>query len=322
MDTIVKTRLCTSFPTTIKKNTDILPNFLIAGAAKCGTTALAHYLDQHPQIYFSPLKEPKFISSHFLDLPQQGRGDDFIHSFTVCSYEEYMKLFRRARRARAIGEASVENLYYHKDAIPVIKQYLNDPKIIIMLRNPVDRAFSAYKQLLRDHRETLSFEEGLAQEKRRMAENYEYLWYYTDVGFYYQQIRAYLNEFSRVKIVLFDDFKKNPIDTCKEIFAFLGIKNSFCIRLKPKRNASGIPKNRLYRAILRATPLKGRIYRWLTAMGISDSAIQPLMETVRNGALNDFSMPEQSRMYLQELYRTDVKKVGQLLRRDLSHWLQ
>ncbi|MFP4415921.1 MAG: sulfotransferase family protein [Chitinispirillaceae bacterium] len=321
MDTDVKTIESSTFCSPNIHTTHKVPNFLIAGAAKCGTTALANYLDQHPQLFFSPLKEPKFFSSHFLDLPHRGRGDDFIHSFTVCDYEEYLKLFRRARRAKAIGEASVENLYYHRDVIPVIKQYLNDPKIIIMLRNPVDRAFSAYKQLLRDHRETLSFEEGLEQEKMRMTQNYEFLWYYTDVGFYYNQIKSYLKEFSQVKILLFDDFKNNPIDTCKDIFSFLGIRNSFRIKLKPKRNASGVPKNGLYRAILRATPLKGRIYRWLTAMGISDSAIQPLMETVRNGALNDFSMSPETRQKLQKIYQDDILKVSRLLHRDLSHWL-
>ncbi len=323
MDSNVIIKPCTSIlPPLLESGTVKLPNFLIAGAAKCGTTALANYLDQHPQIFFSPLKEPKFISSHFLELPQKGRGDDFIHSFTVCSFDEYLKLFKRARRAKAIGEASVENLYYYKDAIPVIKRYMNDPEIIIMLRNPVERAFSAYKQLLRDHRETRSFEDGLSREKQRMKDNYEFLWYYTDVGFYYNQVKAYLKEFSRVKIVLFDDFRKDPIGVCGDIFSFLGVNSSFDITIKPKRNVSGVPKNRIYKALLKATPLKGRIYRWLTNMGISDSAIQPIIETIRNGALNDFSMSPLTRRRLRNLYRSDIQKLSHLIDRDLSGWMK
>jgi hypothetical protein len=73
-----------------------LPNFSIVGAAKCGTTAVAEYCEQHPQIFMSNIKEPKFISSHFLDFPLRGPGDDFVEAFTIKKYEEYAHLFRKA----------------------------------------------------------------------------------------------------------------------------------------------------------------------------------------------------------------------------------
>jgi hypothetical protein len=298
-----------------------LPNFLIAGAAKCGTTAVANYLDQHPEIYFSPVKEPKFISSQFIHFPLQGKGDDFIESFTVKRFEDYKKLFKKARAVhRAIGEASVENLYYYEQSIPVIKRYLSEPRILIILRNPIDRAFSAYKQMLRDERESLPFEKAFAQEERRRADNWEFLWFYGSVGLYAAQVEAFLNSFARVQVMFFDDFLADPHDFCRSIFTFLNVNPDFKIALTQKRNVSGIPKNALYRTMLRASALKGRIYRMLTTLGVSDRSIQPILESIRNGALTDFRMPPETRVFLQNFYRKDIQRLGRLLDRDLTHW--
>ncbi len=300
-----------------------LPNFLIAGAAKCGTTAIANYLDQHPEIYFSPVKEPKFISAQFLQFPLRGKGDDFIESFTVKKFDDYKKLFRKARAVhRAIGEASVENLYYHNQSIPLIEQYLGEPRILIILRNPIDRAFSAYKQMLRDERESLPFEEAFALEEKRKADNWEFLWFYGSVGLYAAQVEAFLNRCRCVQVMLFDDFLADPRAFCKSIFKFLKVNPDFKISLTQKRNVSGIPKNALYRIMLRASALKGRIYRMLTTLGVSDRSIQPILESIRNGALTDFSMPPQTRAFLRDFYREDIQRLAGLLGRDLNHWLE
>jgi hypothetical protein len=167
------------------KMTTRLPNFLLVGA-----TAIAGYLSQHPDIYVSPIKEPKFFTSQFLRFPLQGPGDSFVENFTIKTFDAYKQLFRRVKDEKAIGDASVDNLYFHKEVIPLIKSCLGDVKIIIVLRNPVERAFSAYKNLLRDSRETLSFEEGLNRERDRRQRGYEYIWRYLDLGFYYRQVRC------------------------------------------------------------------------------------------------------------------------------------
>lgn len=114
-----------------------LPNLLLVGAAKCGTSSLHKYLDQHTGIFMSKVKEPRFISSQVTPFPLNGPGDHKVEAWYVKNYEDYLKLFEEAGDKQAVGESSADTLYFYKGTIPVIKQYLGDPKIIIMLRNPV-----------------------------------------------------------------------------------------------------------------------------------------------------------------------------------------
>ena len=138
----------------------MLPNFLIIGASKCVTTALYYYLKQHKDISFPTLKEPKYFSSIFQKFPHKGIGDESVDLYAIKSLKEYKKLFKKISNIR-VGEASPDTMYFYKDTIPKIKETLGDIPIIIMLREPVERAFSAYMYLRRDSREKLSFREAL-----------------------------------------------------------------------------------------------------------------------------------------------------------------
>jgi hypothetical protein len=137
-----------------------LPNFLIVGASRCGTTSLYHYLKEHPNIFMSSIKEPSFILSQFSKVPKNGIGDD--RQDYIDNFDDYCRLFERAGDRKAIGEASSHNLYHYEKAIPTIRKFLGDPKIIIAIRNPVEKAYSAYTFLVSENREYLTFEEGLA----------------------------------------------------------------------------------------------------------------------------------------------------------------
>ena len=141
-----------------------LPNFLIVGAPKSGTTSFNYYLKEHPQIYMSRVKEPYFFTSQRLQLPESGPGD-YKRKY-IKEFSQYKELFNNVGNEIAIGEASTDTMFYHSFTINEIHKFVGDPKILIFLRNPVDRAFSAYTHLLRENREPHSFEEGLDQELR------------------------------------------------------------------------------------------------------------------------------------------------------------
>ncbi len=300
-----------------------IPNFLIVGAARAGTTALSSYLSRHPQVYISYIKEPKFISSHFLKVPLRGRGDDFIESFTIKDVREYARLFRGVKNEAAIGEASVENLYYHDQAIPVIHDYFGDPRIIMTLRNPVDRAFSAYKMMLRDHREYLSFEDALKEEPKRMESNWEFLWFYRAVGLYYEQVKSYLENFSNVKILLFDDLQKDALKFVQGVYSFLDIDPSFEPPVNKKLNASVLARGSMYQLLFRTTALSGIIYKFLALRGISDSQMLSLVEKFRHrkSQRKHIKMNPETREKLQKHFRDDILKLQDLIGRDLSSWL-
>jgi len=197
----------------------MLPNFLIIGAAKCGSTALYYYLKQHPEISFPTLKEPKFFSSSEQKFPHLGVGDQSVDKFTIKSFEEYEKLFQNIKNKK-VGEASADTVYFHKQSIPLIKEKLGDVPVIIVIRNPTKRAFSAYMYLKRDSRETLSFKDGLNKEENRLLDNYDFIWAYKKCGLYSKQLKAFLDNFTNVKIVLQEDLQHNTHKVLKDVFRF------------------------------------------------------------------------------------------------------
>ena len=134
------------------------PNFLIVGAAKSGTTSLFHYLKQHPEVFMPDLKEPQFLVCEKI----KGR----LHKY-IDSAAEYYELFEKSTE-KCAGEASVFYLYYFEEAIKNIKKELgSDVKIIIVLREPVSRAISAYEHVLRNNpKEKLSFKEALLKKEK------------------------------------------------------------------------------------------------------------------------------------------------------------
>ena len=187
-----------------------LPNFLIVGAQKSGTTSLHIYLKEHPEVFMpEKLKEPKFfVSPIFKKITSNQPLYTKVMNHSIFKWKDYLKLFEKIQKEKAIGESTTAYLYYYKVAIELIKEYLGDIKIIISLRNPIDRAFSAYLHLRRENFENISFEEALKKENTRKGLNWIPLYYFTSIGFYYHQVKAYLDNFDRVKIVLFDDLKK------------------------------------------------------------------------------------------------------------------
>ncbi|MBO8151777.1 MAG: sulfotransferase [Candidatus Marinimicrobia bacterium] len=131
-----------------------LADFLIVGAAKSGTTSLHYYLGQHPYIEMSKPKELKFLSWYAGIRGFNGPGDKkCTESRVVKSYDDYLNIFSAESKDVLCGESSTDNLYFHIEVILLIKKIIGEPKIIIILRNPVDRAFSAYTPCKRGKRE-------------------------------------------------------------------------------------------------------------------------------------------------------------------------
>jgi hypothetical protein len=151
-----------------------MPNFLVIGAGRSGSTSLYHYLAQHPQIFMSPVKEPKFfaLEGHALDF--RGPGDERIRVDTTTTLTAYRSLFDGVRGELAVGEASTLYLS-HEAAADAIARHVPEMKLIAILRDPAERAHSAFQHLTRDGYEPLAnFEDALCDEPRRMAEG----WYY------------------------------------------------------------------------------------------------------------------------------------------------
>ena len=209
------------------KNNKKLPNFLIVGAAKSGTTSLYYYLKEHPEICISKnIKETFFFTGK--DFKDVNKESCNYGRYAVTSLERYKLLFNHCANKKVRGEVCVAYLFFYKESIQNIKKILSDKvKIIIVLRNPIDRAFSNYLHHVRDGCEKETFEKALSLEKERKRKKWWWGYYLIEAGMYYDQVKAYLENFSEVKIYLYDDLKKDPLSLVQDIYRFLEVNDSF-----------------------------------------------------------------------------------------------
>jgi hypothetical protein len=294
-----------------------IPNFLIVGAAKSGTTSLSNYLKQHPDIYISSIKEPKFMVAHSIDFPTKPNKKVVV----VKDWKEYENLFAAVTTETAIGEASAVYLYQYETAISNIKKYLGDPKIILILRNPVERTFSAYTHFLREGLEKLSFEEAINNEEKRIADRWGFLWHYKSASQYFQQVKAYLESFNNVKIVLNEELKNDRSGVIKNLYDFLEVDPTFEPDLTMTLNPSGVPKSgALYRLLARPNVVK-KLGKKAMGLFMTDEKMRKRSLGWQSKLVTKPQMSEADRSYLKEYFREDILKLQDLLGRDLSNWI-
>ncbi len=304
-----------------------LPTFLILGAAKAGTTSLYSYLSQHPQVFVSVPKEPTFFGTEGTDGLFNGPHDEdrCYHSRVITSFADYSALFRNVTDQKAIGEASVYSLYLPK-APEQIRKYVPNATMFVVLRNPADRAYSAYLHVVRQARERLSFAAALEQEPVRIRENWNPLWHFKAMGFYYEQVKRYYDVFGRnqVHVYLYEDFQNNPLGTIKEVLDILGLdSSSFVPDMSRRYKQSYVPKYAaiekfLYRSRVQLQfakqgwpkPVRWRIRR---LEELIDRMAQP-------NRLAPPPIPHDVRASLLSAYQDDILRLGDLLRRDVTHW--
>jgi len=290
-----------------------MPNFLIIGAMKSGTTALYYYLEQHPEVYMSPVKEPNYFSSQG---PENAVG-------AVTHIGTYQDLFRDVSGETAIGEASHSYLY-EPGAVAEIRRYIPEARLIAVLRNPVDRAYSHFLHMVRSGTEPLDdFAQALREDevgvhKERTFQDY------IGRGLYYSQLKRYFGTFPReqVRVYLYEDLSGAPISTVQDAFRFLEVDDSFVPDVSLRRNVSGYPKYKTLDRLLRS---QGRVkhalkiylparLRWRLSRNFDDLKTRNLVGPP--------PIQPEVRRQLIEVYREDVLHLQKLLQCDLSGWLE
>lgn len=298
-----------------------LPNFLIVGAAKCGTTSLYHYLKQHPAIYMPAHIKETFFLSQTTQAMFPGPGN-FYATLAIQTLDNYQKLFTDIRDEKAIGEACVAYLFYYEIAINRILQLLGkDVKIIICLRDPSDRAYSNYLHHVKDNIEPLSFLEAIEAENWRREAGWWWGFEYVTASLYCRQVQAYLDAFGQEKvlIILYDDLVQKPIQVLTNIFEFLEINAQFMPDISTKYNISVVPRNKFLREFLtQSNPIRSTLKRILPG-NIYWRLVTKLL------TLNSRESPKLSKAQRRRLipkFRKDILKLQDLIQIDLSHWLR
>lgn len=318
------------------KTENTLPNFLIIGAAKCGTTSLYHYLRQHPEVYMSPIKEPNHFSTDIdpqqfskeyklyerskqLNVSEYVKGDmkeekwgAYVHDIS-----DYTQLFKYAAGFKARGEISNSYLY-SIEAAKNIRQRFPDMKIIAILRQPAERAYSHYLANLRDGRTTLPFREEIQFDDAKAQHGWGISHLYYELGLYYDQITRFKNLFEehQIKIFLFDELKNDNKKLSKDLFQFLEIKTDTPINYSEKYNEARIPKNAALIKTITQTGIKRKIFR---ALPVS------LRENVKSLFFKSGPIPKmspQDREWMTDRYKQDILKLQDLIQKDLTNWLK
>ena len=240
------------------------PNFIIAGFPKCGTTSLHHYLDEHPEIYMPIQKELHFFTCNILSKLNKGPKDAIVKKIQINNSEKYLNFYKSVRNETAIGDASPSYINYPSQ-FKKIKEYLNDPKVIIILRDPIDRAYSNYLHLKREHRETLTFIESILKEDERKTNKYSDFWYYKFNSTYYDKIIKAKETFSNVLILTSEELSNNVDATLKNVYKFLEVDDTFKLKRKFNNfNKGGHFKENIFtKIIFQPSTIKNRIKKFI-----------------------------------------------------------
>jgi hypothetical protein len=294
-----------------------LPNFFVVGAMKAGTTSLYHYLRVHPQIYMCPIKEPHHFSS---DLTHSSRTDGRaflkttmerpLQSATVSDFGDYCQLFRNVTNEIAIGECSTSYLFSSR-AAKEIARLIPHAKIIMVLRHPVDRAYSQY---LMDIYFGLRFSR-FADELHRSDGFRRYS--LAERGLYFEQVKRYVDVFprSQLKILLYEEMQHDLIGFLKAIYTFLGVDNNWQPASLGKHNVATVPRFR-------------QLHRVLHKLGLAEGFAKIAPPRIRLAASRLYYLRKRPRLRaterseLTKIFEADIRKLGSLIDRDLSSWLR
>lgn len=306
-----------------KANFGRVPDFLIIGAAKSGTTALWHQIGQHPQIFMHHSKHLNYFSMGERRVSYCGPPPQYLQREKTPNWEEYCSGFGHVAGDIIVGETC--NTYlYDSGAAELIRRRLPDVKLIAILRNPAERAHSRYLQLVRSGREPMAtFEEALINEPIRIGEDWWPEFHYLKASLYYEQLVRYFNLFPRqnIHVVLYDDMLNDQKSVVRGMFGFLGVDDKFTPSIDIKFSASGLPRS----ALINWTLERLRILRPAAQRLLNRDHLNYLLKMAGKAHTRNLVKPAilpSVRALIVEQVRGDVLKLQDLIGRDLSVWLR
>lgn len=290
----------------------VVPDFFVIGAYRCGTTSLYRSLRQHPQIFLPLEKEPNFYA-----VDGNPDASDVLRSRSTVSGTAYDALYAAAGPYEKTGDISPEYLRNPRVA-PRLAQVAPNAPLVAVLRNPIERAWSDYLLHIRDGNERCDrLRDALAEQAERQLVDHR-AGHYLDSGFYAAQLARYYALFprSQVQVHLFEDLMADRQAVLSEVFRHVGVDPSFAPEPEAAVNASGIPDSKALAAVLRAR----KVVRPLVNRALIERA-RPAWERFLSRRLRRPVLDHDDWALLAGIYHDDVLRLGDLLDRDLSHWL-
>jgi hypothetical protein len=289
----------------------ILPTFFVVGAARSGTSAVFDLLRRRRDVFVPRIKEPNFFA-----VCNATETSPALLARSVLSLDRYSQLYRQASIAVPRGDISPE--YLRSASAPIeIARLVPDARIVAILRNPVDRAWSDYQLHVRNGTEHHSFREALARQGSRVRLADDRTAHYLDTGLYAAQLERYFSHFGReqVLVLAYDDLVRDPESTLREVFVHIGVarpEEGGPLRLA-RWNASGTPNNSLASGALRVR----RTVRPLLPDAAA-SRMRPVWERFMGIRVSVMPMQSDDRNYLTSYFRSEIARLSALLDRDFT----
>ena len=298
-----------------------LPDFLVIGAPKAGTTALHAALAGHPALYMSPIKEPKFFLSDGPPPTRGGPGDALTYREHVWKRADYEALFDAAPGGSVRGESTPLYLY-DRAAMRRIRDLIPTARLIAIIRDPVERAHSNWTHLWSAGLEPVGdFIQACEEEDRRIAAGWASFWHYTGLGRYGEQLEHVFSLFPReqVYVIRYRQLVDQPAATLDGIFGFLGVQPGIVTEV-PRQNVTAHPEATLaHRAVgqvLRAGSATGRFLPG----SVSAPATARLERFLQRHNRERQPLGWQQRQELIPRFEADLHLLERLLGGDFSDW--
>ncbi|WP_299290914.1 sulfotransferase [Nitrosopumilus sp.] len=288
-------------------NKEIWPNFFIVGAMRAGTTSLYEYLKKSKFVYLPSIKEPNYFTSA-VD-PKQ------LLTKPIKDEKKYLELFKNVKNEKVIGDSSPTYLWDPKSAEMIYKKIPN-AKIIIILRNPIERAFSHYLMLFGRGMTKLSFEQVIKESLMVSGDNFEGR--VISGGFYFKQIKRYLDTFpkNQNKIIIFEEFANNTKKSVQDVLNFLEIDDSPHESVNTIYNQYTEPRGGISSSIMRSNKIKKFGKKILPS-----SLGQSMMNDVLGKKVEKPKLSEKLRTILEDIYREEIIEIEKILDIDVQ-WLK
>ena len=296
------------------------PDFIIIGAPKAGTTWLYRNLASHPDVFLTPNKEPRYYSvEEETEISFRGPGDGLWMSHFVRSEAEYEALFAAARAGQLRGEASSDYLYRSAVSAKRIRREAPDARIVVLLRDPVHRAYSNWLHHMRDARETLPFAAAMEAEPMRIEFGWAWWWHYAGRGFYARQLEPFLNRFPVEQILLltYDELRRDPVALLGRVCSFLELPQVAGEQVAERRNESFVPRSPVHRAA------RGVLKPNAAARAVLPQQLRTaLRHRVNRATLHRPRIAREDYRRFRRVFAADARRLAGMTDLDLSGWLE
>jgi len=298
-----------------------LPDFFVAGAPKAGTTAVHAALARHPSLYMSSVKEPKFFLTDGPPPARGGPGDVQTYREHVWQRDDYEALFDPAPAGVLRGE-STPFYFYRQDAQRRIRALIPDAKLIVILRDPVERAHSNWTHLWSAGLDPVGdFVRACAEEPERIAAGWADFWHYTALGRYGEQLEHLYTVFDKEQVFVFRyrALVESPGQVLDRICAFLGVPQGLVTEV-PRENVTAHPQHSLqHRAVSRALRLSTTVSNVLPGAATVTGSLERVLQRD--------SRPRQpltwkQRRALLPWFEADIRLLEVITGEDFGDWLQ